>query len=227
MNRKINFVALFIAINIFSPSIDIKIEHINNLSSSFLNLDIYLLHSAFARRGGGMRAGGMRSSSMRRGMSGRSFNSINRSSSVKSSRYYGGSFQKYNKTTMSHKAQIGSKKPSQGPSIQPINKPIHKPGHKPHRPIHGKPPHHRPPHHRPHHGHHHGHIHHYHSHYGNYWPWFWGSAIVTGAFVSTIPDEECIDVHIDDKIYKECDGVLFEPIYQDGDITYKVIEIKQ
>jgi hypothetical protein len=101
---------------------------------------------------------------------------------------------------------------------KPINKPIHRPN-RPNRPIHGK----------PHHGHHghYGHWHNYHPSYGAYWPWFWGSAIVTGAFVSTIPDDGCIDVYIDDKLYKECDGVLFEPVYQDDEITYKVVEIKK
>jgi hypothetical protein len=46
-----------------------------------------------------------------------------------------------------------------------------------------------------------------------------------GAYVSTIPDDGCVDVLIDGVYYKECEGVLFEPVYQGDDITYRVVEI--
>jgi hypothetical protein len=100
-----------------------------------------------------------------------------------------------------------------------------KPGHG-NRPEHGN---------RPGHGHGHGHGHHGHHHYhhyphygwGGYWPWFWGSAIVVGAFVSTIPEDDCRDIYMDGKQYKECEGVLFEPVYQGDNVEYKVVEINK
>ena len=62
---------------------------------------------------------------------------------------------------------------------------------------------------------------------GGYWPWFWGSAIAAGAYVSVIPDEGCIDVQIEGIYYKQCDGVLFEPVYEGDDIRYRVVEINR
>jgi hypothetical protein len=102
--------------------------------------------------------------------------------------------------------------------------PGNRPGNPGHRPGHGHPGHG----HRPHHGHHHHHYHHYpHYGWGGYWPWFWGSAIVVGAIVSTIPDDDCKDLHVDGKWYKECEGVLFEPVYQGDKVEYKVVEINK
>jgi len=115
------------------------------------------------------------------------------------------------------------------PSRPGINPPVH--GRPPHgKPPHGRPPHGKPPHHGhprpPHHGHpHHGHHHHYYPYYGGYWPWFWGSAIVVGAIVSTVPDNDCHDIKIDGKLYKECEGVLFEPVYSGDEVNYKVVKI--
>jgi hypothetical protein len=45
--------------------------------------------------------------------------------------------------------------------------------------------------------------------------------------VSTIPDDDCDDIHVDGKWYKECNGVLFEPVYQGSDVEYKVVEINK
>ncbi len=76
--------------------------------------------------------------------------------------------------------------------------------------------------------HYHGHYYYYpHYGWGGYWPWFWASAITIGAIVSTIPDNDCDDIHVDGKWYKECNGVLFEPVYQGNDVQYKVVEIKK
>jgi len=132
-----------------------------------------------------------------------------------------------------------SARPVNKPSIKPINRPgngnrpdrPNRPGNG-HRPGNGDRPGngHRPPHHGhprpPHHGHH-GHHHHYHPYYGGYWPWFWGSAIVVGAIVSTIPDDDCRDLRIDGKLYKECEGVLFEPVYEGDEVSYKVIKMEK
>jgi hypothetical protein len=48
-----------------------------------------------------------------------------------------------------------------------------------------------------------------------------------GAFVSAIPDDGCDDIMIDGIYYKECNGVLFEPVYEGDDISYKVVEINR
>jgi hypothetical protein len=32
---------------------------------------------------------------------------------------------------------------------------------------------------------------------------------------------------MDGKQYKECEGVLFEPVYQGDDVEYKVVEINK
>jgi hypothetical protein len=116
------------------------------------------------------------------------------------------------------------------PGVRPPNKPgrpgIRPPGNRPgkpgHGPGHGRPPHHRPPHHG-----HPPHFHYPHYGWGGYWPWFWGSAITIGALVSTIPDDGCEDIYIDNKHYKECEGVLFEPVYEGSDVQYKVVEMKK
>jgi hypothetical protein len=50
---------------------------------------------------------------------------------------------------------------------------------------------------------------------------------VVGAIVSTVPDDDCEDIYIDGKHYKQCEGVLFEPVYQGDDVGYKVVEIKK
>jgi len=110
------------------------------------------------------------------------------------------------------------------------SRPVNRPGEG-NRPIHGKPDHSDGHYgHHPHHGHH-GHHHHYHHYpyygWGGYWPWFWGSAIAVGAIVSTIPDDECKDIYIDGKQYKECEGVLFEPVYKGNDVQYEVVEINK
>ena len=53
------------------------------------------------------------------------------------------------------------------------------------------------------------------------------NGIVVGAFVSVIPDDGCRDVQIDQKWYKECNGVLFEPV-KNGDTTeYQVVNIEK
>jgi hypothetical protein len=46
-----------------------------------------------------------------------------------------------------------------------------------------------------------------------------------GAVVSTIPDNDCHNITIDGKLYKECEGVLFEPVYEGDDVSYKVVKI--
>jgi len=51
--------------------------------------------------------------------------------------------------------------------------------------------------------------------------------ITVGAIVSTIPDDGCEDLCIDGKHYKECEGVLFEPVYKGDDVQYEVVEIKK
>ena len=86
--------------------------------------------------------------------------------------------------------------------------------------------HYRPHYHKPHHRPHYGHRHHYHSRYGGYWKWFFSSAIVVGAIVSTIPNE-CRDVVIRGVLYKECQGVLFEPVYGRYQSGYQVIRIRR
>jgi hypothetical protein len=32
---------------------------------------------------------------------------------------------------------------------------------------------------------------------------------------------------MDGKQYKECDGVLFEPVYQDDEVSYKVVKMNK
>lgn len=189
-----------------------------------------VLHKAEARRGGGMRmrGGGMR---MRSGGFNRG-GSFNRMRAPSRSRYQGGNFYK-------SKRPISTRPVSTRPTTRPVGKPQRpttKPVHRPNRPGNGRPPHGpgngRPPHgpghgHPPHHGHHHHHHHYPYHGWGGYWPWFWGSAIVVGAVVSTIPENDCRDVKIDGKFYKECEGVLFEPVYRGDDVEYKVVEIKK
>ncbi len=109
-------------------------------------------------------------------------------------------------------AQQQSKKPQYAPDSAAV-KPRH---HKPHYVYH------------PHHTHHHGHHYHYPYHgWDPYWDWFWASNIVIGAIVSVIPDNECQDVMIEDQYYKECNGVLFEPVPQeDGVVQYEVVDMQ-
>ena len=123
-----------------------------------------------------------------------------------------------------------SLKPAKKPLVKPVQTAAHKPLKKPEQltPNNGVVRPHRPSHnYHPHHSHHHGHYHHYPYHgWGNYWDWFWASNIVIGAIVSTIPDNECQDVVIDNMNYKECNGVLFEPVYQDDGVQYEVVDIQ-
>ncbi len=80
----------------------------------------------------------------------------------------------------------------------------------------------------PHHSHHHGHHYHYPYHgWDHYWDWFWASNIIIGAIVSIIPDNECRDVRIEEQYYKECNGVLFEPVpMQNGIVQYEVVDMQ-
>jgi len=130
---------------------------------------------------------------------------------------------------------ISNKPLSTKPVSKPVSKPVQTAPHKPVKPVkkpeqlkphHNRPSHHYHPHHN-HDGHHHGHFHYPYHNWDNYWGWFWASNIVIGAIVSTIPDNECQDVTIDDKNYKECNGVLFEPVYQNDTWQYEVSDIQK
>jgi len=232
---RIKFLIVFLLVGFFSPSLTIE----KYSEEGFFHIRYSILKSAEARRGGGARAGGMRRGG---GMS------RSRMRAPSRNRYQGGNF---------YKSKRPVSRPMTRPSTRPVKKPIHRPARpgngnrpnrpgkpvvvkpgrpvvvKPGRPVVVKPPVHRPGHgrppvHRPGHGHGHHHYHHYpHRGWGGYWPWFFGSAIAIGAIVSTIPDDECKDMHVDGKWYKECNGVLFEPVYQGNDVEYKVVKIKK
>ncbi len=248
MKRTINVVkyaVAFIALGLFSPSVHVSM----NLSDATYEVEYNILQQAEARRGGGgMRAGGMRSGGFSRSRGG--FSS-SRMRAPSRSRYQGGNFHRSTRPAVSRPTSSRpiSSRPASRPAKRPTTRPVNRPGKpgagKPVKPIrpgngnrpphakppHGKPPHGgHPPHHRPPHHGHHPHWHHpphYYPGWGGYWPWFWGSAIVVGAIVSTIPDDDCRDVNIDGKFYKECEGVLFEPVYEGDDVGYKVIKIKK
>ena len=135
--------------------------------------------------------------------------------------------QKWNTLDPNKQQQVKQQLKSKWQNGQRPNRPGDNPAHKPiHRPEYGHGDH--GHHHHGHHGHHHHHYHHYPYYgWGGYWPWFWGSAITIGAVVSTIPENDCDDIYIDGKHYKECEGVLFEPVYQGDDVEYKVVKMDE
>ena len=50
------------------------------------------------------------------------------------------------------------------------------------------------------------------------------TGLAIGTIIATLPDDGCETLHIDGKTYKECSGTLYEPVYQDDQIQYKVVE---
>ena len=240
------FVGMFVAIGCLSPSAKV----VYTPQSGMYNVTFTLLQEAKSsgmrvsgmHGGGAAHVGGMRSSGLGRSMM--------RPSPMRS-RYMGGNFPS-RRVSIPSKPKLRpvpvrpvSKPISHSSAVQKPTKPI-RPS-KPTKPVRPDKPtkpikpntQHRPPNggsnhhwhhpHHPHHGHNH---HHYYHHYpyhgwGDYWTWFWGSSIVIGAIVSAIPENECSDIDIDGKLYKECDGVLFQPVYQGDSVSYEVVEFDQ
>jgi len=50
------------------------------------------------------------------------------------------------------------------------------------------------------------------------------TGMVVGTVIATLPDDGCETINIDGKTYKECAGTLYEPVYQDDQVQYKVVE---
>ena len=242
----IKYVVIFLTVGFFSPSVQTTMD----LRDGTYEIGYTILNRAEA---GGMRVSGMRGGGAgHSGMSRGGFSS-SRMRVPSLSRYQGGNFHRSSRPAVTrpksiHPINRPSTKPVKKPTtssikkpVKPVNgkQPLHgkplnnkplqgKPSDK--EPLHGKPSHHRPPH-NGHHSHgHHSHWHHpphYYPGWDGYWPWFWGSSIVVGAIVSAIPDDGCRDVNIDGILYKECEGVLFEPVYEDDDVGYKVVKIEK
>lgn len=246
------FTIVSIALVFINPSLGL---HKNNFKHSSLNLFGGTVAQAGAMQVSGMRSSGMRNRNFTP-MRHSNFGSMRPRSPI-NSRYYGGNFPRIKRPVNTRPITPRpikpvakpihrplTTKPQTKPVKRPVKKPVTKPIAKPlkptppPKPLNPKPTppgnsghgHDHPGHeHHPHHGHHHHHhYHHYPYHgWGGYWPWFWGSAITIGAIVSTIPDDECQDVYVEDKWYKECQGVLFEPVYEDGNVQYEVVELNR
>ena len=230
----IKYMAIFLTVGFFSPSI----QTTKDTKDGTYEVCYTILNRAEAS---GMRVGGMRGGgSGHIGMSRGGF-SPSRMRAPSLNRYQGGNFHRSSRPAVAHPKPMrpvktgsvkkASTKPVKKPttsSVKKTTKPVKPKNDK--QPLHGKPSHQRPPHHG-HHSHgHHSHWHHpphYYPGWDGYWPWFWGSSIVVGAIVSAIPDDGCRDVTIDGILYKECEGVLFEPVYEDDDVGYKVVKIEK
>jgi hypothetical protein len=55
------------------------------------------------------------------------------------------------------------------------------------------------------------------------WAWAFGTAIVVGAMVSSLPPD-CQPVMVNGTTHQSCNGVLYQPVYQGTSVQYQVVE---